>query len=61
MQRFAEIIIHTHSETSLAIAFDSIGGEGDNGHPAHTPGEWIALSQLERAKALLVRFLQSLP
>jgi len=28
---------------------------------AHTAGEWISVSQLERAKDMLVRFLKSLP
>ena len=35
-------------------------GPGDIAQ-AHTPDEWIARSQLEQGKDLLVRFFQSLP
>jgi acetylornithine deacetylase/succinyl-diaminopimelate desuccinylase-like protein len=35
-------------------------GPGDIAH-AHTSDEWLSLASLERAKALLVRFLRSLP
>ncbi len=35
-------------------------GPGDIAQ-AHTPDEWVALSQLERGKNLLARFLRSLP
>ncbi|HWY78660.1 MAG TPA: M20/M25/M40 family metallo-hydrolase, partial [Verrucomicrobiae bacterium] len=35
-------------------------GPGDIAQ-AHTADEWISISQLERAKGLLVKFLQSLP
>jgi acetylornithine deacetylase/succinyl-diaminopimelate desuccinylase-like protein len=35
-------------------------GPGDIAQ-AHTPDEWISLSQLERGRELLVRFLRSLP
>jgi acetylornithine deacetylase len=35
-------------------------GPGDIGH-AHTAEEWIPLSELERAKGVLVRFLTSQP
>ena len=35
-------------------------GPGDIAQ-AHTPDEWIAQAQLDRAKTLLLRFLQSLP
>ena len=35
-------------------------GPGDIAQ-AHTDNEWISLASLERARALLLRFLQSLP
>ena len=35
-------------------------GPGDIAQ-AHTPDEWIALKQLEKAKDTLARFLQKLP
>src|SRR5262245_4794771 len=56
-------VVHFYSDAG-ALAQGGIPsvlfGPGDIAH-AHTPDEWVSLAQLERAKNLLRRFLESLP
>ena len=54
LEPFSRLTSHNGAPASVLF------GPGDIAQ-AHKPDEWVELVQLDRAKAILLRFLQSLP